>query len=299
MSSVEPSHHAGFVAIVGRPNVGKSTLLNQLLGTKLAIVTRKPQTTRHRIVGIKSTPTAQLVFVDTPGLHRATTLMAERMVEVARRSLGEADVVLWVLDASAGLTAADREIGDELREDKRPLVITLNKLDLTTKEGLLVLAAELDRSFPGRDVVPVSAASGANLAELLATIERLLPESPSLYPEDAETDLPERFFAAEIVREQIFLATHEEVPYQSAVRIEEFKERPERNLLVIYATILVARPSQRAILLGEKGSRIKSIGERARLELERFFGTRVYLQTFVKVDPDWSTNPRTLAELGL
>lgn len=292
-------HRAGFVAIVGRANVGKSTLLNQVLGTRLAIVSRKPQTTRHRIVGIKSLPTAQLVFVDTPGLHRPVSLLAERMVEVARKSLAEADVALWLIDAGAGLTPADRELGAELAGERRPLVVGLNKSDLTSKRALLGLAAEVADLLPGRDVVPVAATTGANIAELLRTVEPLLPLSPPLYPADLETDLPERFFAAEIIREQIFLTTHEEVPYQSAVRIDAFTERPERDLLVIRATILVARPSQRAILLGERGSHIKAIGQGARLELERFFASRVFLETFVKVDADWFANPRTLAELGL
>ena len=180
-------HRAGFVAIVGRANVGKSTLLNQILGTRLAIVSRKPQTTRHRIVGIKSLPTAQLVFVDTPGLHRPVSLLAERMVEVARKSLAEADVALWLVDAGAGLTPADRELAAELAGERRPLIVGLNKSDLTSKRALLGLAAEVAELLPGRDVVPLAAATGANVAELLRTVEPLLPLSPALYPADLES----------------------------------------------------------------------------------------------------------------
>jgi GTP-binding protein Era len=292
-------HRAGFVAIVGRPNVGKSTLLNRILGVKLAIVTPKPQTTRHRILGIKSNPGAQLLFVDTPGLHRSPTLLNERMVEVARRSLADADVVLWVVDAIAGLTPADQEIVAELGAERHELVVALNKIDRVDRGRLLSLAGQLGDLLPQRHVVPVSAETGENIDELVATVEKMLPVSPPLYPEDAQTDLPERFFAAEIVREQVFLATREEVPYQSAVRLDEFTEREGRGLLFIRATILVSRTSQRAILLGERGERVKAIGQRARGELERFFGTRVFLELFVKVDPRWFENPRTLGELGL
>ncbi|HEY8515753.1 MAG TPA: GTPase Era [Candidatus Binatia bacterium] len=299
MTGVGEDHRAGFVALVGRPNVGKSTLLNQILGRKLAIVTPKPQTTRNRILGIETRPGVQFLFVDTPGLHEPRNLLGERMVKAARQSLAEADVALLVLDSIVGITDRDRELAGELGNAKQPVVIALNKIDRVTKKQLLELAAELDRLLPGRHVVPVSALTGENVPELLRTLQTHLPVSPPLFPPDMQTDLPERFFAAEIVREQLLLATHEEVPYQSAVRIESFTEREGKNLVVIEATILVARPSQRAIVLGEKGARIKHIGQNARLELERFLGTRVYLDLHVKVDEKWFTKPHTLGELGL
>jgi len=292
-------HRAGFVALVGRPNVGKSTLLNGALGRKLAIVTPKPQTTRHRILGIVTRPEAQLLFVDTPGIHRPQNLLAERMVKVARDSLADADVALWVLDAAAGCTADDEALAKELAASGRPVVVALNKLDLVSRAALLVLADRVGALLPERHVVPISASTGANLPELLATVVRELPVSPPLYPADAETDLPERFFAAELVREQLLLATHEEVPYQSAVRIDDFTEREGKNLLVIDAQIVVARPSQRAIVIGEKGARLKAIGQAARAGLERFFGTRIYLNLHVKVDPKWFVRERALVDLGL
>ena len=272
-------HRAGFVALVGRPNVGTSTLLNRIMGRKLAIVTPKPQTTRHRILGVETRPHAQFLFVDTPGLHQPHNLMGERMVKTARQSLADADVALWVIDAIAGIVAEDRTLAGELAGVKQPVVVALNKLDRVPRARLLELSHQL--------------------GELLQTVEQHLPESPALFPADVQTDLPERFFAAEIVREQLLLATHEEVPYQSAVRIESFEEREGKDLVVIAATILVARTSQRAIVLGEKGARIKHIGQQARHELERFLGVRVYLELHVKVDDKWFTKVHTLGELGL
>jgi GTPase len=292
-------HRAGFVALIGRPNVGKSTLLNRVLGRKLAIVTPKPQTTRHRILGIATRPTAQLLFVDTPGIHRPQNLLGERMVKVARDSLADADVALWVVDAAAGCTAEDEALARELGASPRPVVVALNKLDLVARAALLPVADRIGRLLPERHVVPVSAATGENLPELLATLERLLPASPPLYPPDAETDLPERFFAAELIREQLLLATHEEVPYQSAVRVDNFVEREGRDLLVIDAQIVVARPSQKAIVIGQGGARLKAIGQRAREGLERFFGARVYLNLHVKVDAKWFVRASALHDLGL
>jgi len=292
-------HRAGFVALIGRPNVGKSTLLNQVLGRKLAIVTPKPQTTRHRILGIETRASAQFLFVDTPGLHEPHNLMGERMVRTARQSLSDADVALWVVDAVAGIVDEDRVLGGELAAVRQPVVVALNKLDRVPRVRLIELAQQLSELLPGRHVVPVSALTGDNIDELMRTLEQHLPVSPPLFPADMQTDLPERFFAAEIIREQLLLVTHEEVPYQSAVRIEGFTEREGKNLVVIEATIVVARVSQRAIVLGEKGARIKHIGQAARHELEAFLGTRVYLELHVKVDEKWFTKAHALGELGL
>ena len=295
----DEGHRAGFVALVGRPNVGKSARLNRVMGRKLAIVTPKPQTTRHRILGVETRPGAQFLFVDTPGLHQPHNLMGERMVKTARQSLADADVALWVVDAIAGLVEEDRTLAAELGGVRQPVVIALNKIDRVPRARLIELAHQLGELLPGKHVVPVSALDGANVDELLRTVEQHLPESPALFPADVQTDLPERFFAAEIVREQLLLATHEEVPYQSAVRIESFEERTGKDLVVIAATILVARTSQRAIVLGEKGARIKHIGQQARHELERFLGARVYLELHVKVDEKWFTKAHALGELGL
>lgn len=292
-------YRAGFIALVGRTNAGKSTLLNQLLGRKLAIVTPKPQTTRHRILGVATRPDGQFIFVDTPGIHDPRNLLGERMLDVARKSLAESDVALWVIDARVGIGEEDRRFLGKLAKEKRAVVVALNKIDLLKPAELLPMLQELSDGLPGLHVVPISARRGENTEELLATLAETLPESQPLFPTDFETDLPERFFAAEMVREQLLLTTHQEVPYQAAVQIEDFQEKIEKNLVVIHAQIVVARTSQRAIVLGDKGSRIKEIGRRSRVELEAFLGVRVYLDLHVKVDSRWFARPRSLAELGL
>lgn len=293
------SHHAGFVAIVGRPNVGKSTLLNALVGTKVAIVSPKPQTTRNRVVGIRTLPEAQAVFVDTPGIHDARSQLNRRMVDVARQALAEADVVLLVLDAHAGIGGGDRELIAALAPLATPVVVALNKVDRVAKPSLLPMLAKLGEQLPGRDVIPISARSGDGVPAVLKTVTALLPEGPRLYPEDDFTAETERFLVQEMIREQVFLATADEVPYGTAVLVEEWTEKPDQNLLVVHATILVERENHKGIVIGTGGQRLKEIGQRAREALERLFGNRVYLELFVRVEPGWSRNPRRLAELGL
>jgi GTP-binding protein Era len=293
------THRAGTVAIVGRPNVGKSTLLNALVGTKVAIVTPKPQTTRTRVVGIRTTPAGQAVFVDTPGIHAARSTLNRRMVETARRTLEDVEAVLWVLDAGAGITAGDRELARELAASGLPVVVVLNKMDRLRRAQLLPLMAELATLLPGRELVPASARRDENVTTVLDVVLGVLPEGPPLHPEDEFTTEPARALAQELVREQIFLSTRDEVPYGSATLIERFEERPEQGLTVIGATILVTRPSHKAIVIGTGGERLREIGTLARQGLERLLGTRVFLELFVRVEPGWSDNPRRLAELGL
>ena len=293
------THRAGFAAIVGRPNVGKSTLMNALVGTKVAIVTPKPQTTRNRIVGIRTLPGAQVAFLDTPGIHAARSLLNRRMVDVAREALAEADVVLLVLDVTVGVTAADRELIAGLGGLRaRPLVI-LNKRDRVRPPKLLPLMAELGTLLPGRDYIPVSARTAENVAGVLDAVVRALPEGPRLFPEDDYTTETERLLVQERVREQVFLQTEEEIPYATTVVVEEFREEPARNLVVVHATILVDRENHKGMIIGGGGQRLREIGQKARLELEALFGVRVFLELFVKVEPGWVRNPRRLKELGL
>jgi GTPase len=291
------THRSGFVAIIGRPNVGKSTLLNQLLGQKVAIVTPKPQTTRGRILGIKTLPQAQIIFIDTPGLHRPRSLINRRMVQAAQRAVDEADVLLWVVDASDGITFGDREIAKRLQDEMRPLAAVLNKIDGKARNALLPRLAALQEVLPGRDVIPVSARTGANLDALLAYLVRVLPVGPRYYDEDACTDQTERVLAQEAVREQVLLQTREEVPYAVAVTVDKFEDKP--NVAVITATIHVERDTQKGILIGQRGARIKAIGRGARLELERLLGRRVYLELYVRVQEDWTTREALLKEFGL
>jgi GTP-binding protein Era len=296
---VPSGHRSGFVAIAGRPNVGKSTLLNRILGRKIAIVTPKPQTTRRRLMGIKTTETSQLIFVDTPGIHQARGLMSERMVAQAKQGIADADVVLWLVDGRTGLDRADREIAVLLEPRKERLVVGLNKIDAGAKSSLLPLMQELSALVPGAELVPLSALTGENVDVLLDSVAKLLPEGPRYYPADDVTDETERAIVAEIVREKVMLETREEIPYAVAVTIDSFEELKERNLVRIKATIHVERPSQKAIVIGEKGSRLKSLGRSARLDIEQLVGARVYLELFVRVQEDWTKHVGRLREFGL
>jgi len=290
-------HRAGFVTLVGRPNVGKSTLLNGLVGTKLAAVSAKPQTTRHRIVGILTRPEAQIVLVDTPGIHAGSTPLNSRMVATARQSLGDADVAVLVVDGASGLAGGDREVAAEV--GRRARVVAVNKTDSASQGALLTTCAEVARLLPDAEIVPVSALTGDNVERLIQLVAAGLPESPSLYPAEQVSEQSERFLASEIIREKIIEQTRDELPYTTAVVIDDFKEEPARNLLVIQATVFVERATQKGIMIGERGSRIRDIGRAARIELEAIFGCRVFLELHVKVVREWSKDPRVLRELGL
>lgn len=296
----DSQYRCGVVALVGRPNVGKSTLLNTLVGVKIAIVTPKPQTTRTRLLGIRTFPQAQLIFVDTPGIHRPHgSLLNRRMVEAAVGALLDTDVVLFLIDAQRGLLPGDREVAQRLADVRGPVVVVVNKIDLVAKALLLPLLEQVATLIPEREIVPVSALTGENVPELLTMLIASLPIGPALYPSDELTDQSERVIAQEIVREQLMLQTQQEVPYSTAVQVEEFLEKPEKHLLVIRAVIYVERPSQRAIILGQRGARLKEIGQAARRHLESFFACKVYLELFVKVIKGWTNKPAILKELGL
>ncbi|MBI2988398.1 MAG: GTPase Era [Deltaproteobacteria bacterium] len=287
------------VAIVGRPNVGKSTLLNQLLGEKIAIVTPKPQTTRNRITGIRTTPNSQIIFLDTPGIHRAHSLMNRRMVDVALKTLQEVEGVLWLIDAREGLRREDEDIAGTLKESKAVTLILLNKMDLISKGRLLPLMERCSALLPGREIIPVSALKGENVSLVLGQIEKFLPEGPSYYPEGEATDQTERFVASEFIREKIFLLTRAEIPYGTAVTIDEFVEKKEKSLIVIKATIHVEREAHRPILIGKKGAMLREIGREAREELESLLGCKLFLELFVKVNRGWTRDPHALTEMGL
>ncbi len=291
------AHRAGYAAIVGRPNVGKSTLLNALVGAKVAIVTPKPQTTRNRILGIRTLPEAQVIFLDTPGIHQARSLLNRRMVDVARQALDEADVVVLVVDAVAGVTPADRALAESLVGLARPTVVVLSKRDRVRPPVLLPAMAAMGALLPGREIVPASARTGENVSVVLDAVVTALPAGPPLYPEDEYTAATERFLAEELIREQLFLQTEEEIPYGTAVQVEEFRARP--NLLLVRATILVDRPNHKGIVIGAGGAQLGEIGRRARLELEAVFGSKVFLELFVRAEPGWAKDARRLKELGL
>ncbi len=293
------SFSSGFVTLLGRPNTGKSTLLNTLLGAKVAIVSPRPQTTRTRLQGVVTRANAQLVFVDTPGVHRPTLRMNELMMKAVQESLEGVDVVLVVVDASRELNEEDRMAVELARAFPGPTLLVLNKIDLVEKPRLLPLIEHLRRRHDFREFLPVSALTGDGCAVLEREIIECLPEGPALFPPDTLTDQPTRFLAGEIIREKIFQRMRQEVPYSTAVAIEKFEEPagglpdvplPDRRaqpLVRITATILVERASQRGIVIGEKGRRLKEIGQAARQELEELLGARVYLELFVKDRADW------------
>lgn len=291
---------SGFVALIGRPNAGKSTLLNRLVGEKLAIVSDKPQTTRNRIIGVRNYPDAQVVFVDTPGVHRPLHRLNVRMLDTALQTLKEVDVVTAVVDAGDPPGGGDRFLMDVLRKVDSPRVLALNKVDLLPKEQVLPLIERYNREVGFADIVPISALTGDNVSRLEEVLRSHLPEGEPLYPEDFLTDQPERFFVAEIVREQVLQHTHAELPFASAVVIDRFEE-PETpgGLLRLYCTILVERESQKPIVIGKGGSMIKAIGTAARKELERFFDAKVFLDLRVKVRAEWREDERILDTLGL
>ena len=293
---------SGFVSLIGRPNVGKSTLLNRLVGAKLAIVSDKPQTTRNRILAVKNIggdDPGQIVFVDTPGIHRPLHRLNVRMVDAAVETIGQVDVLGVVLDASTKTGAGDRYVLGLLERVRRPVVLVLNKIDLVAKSRLLPLIDWYRQQREFSAIVPVSALTGDGQRELEAEFLNLLPEGPALYPDDYVTDQPERTLAAETVREKLLSHTRAELPFSTAVVVDRFEEPDEDDVLRIYCSILVERSSQKRIVIGHNGSLIKQIGTEARLELERFFATRVFLDLHVRVRSGWREDERILGELGI
>lgn len=290
----------GFVALVGRPNAGKSTLLNRLVGTKLAIVSDKPQTTRTRILGVRNYDDAQVVYLDTPGIHRPLHRMNVRMVDAAVDTLREVDLLGVVVDASEPPGKGDRFVLDMVRGVTVPVFLVLNKIDRIKKTRLLPVIERYAKEELFAEIVPVSAATGDNVDRLERAIIDRLPEGDPLYPPDYLTDQPERVIAAEIVREKLLQLTHAEIPFSSAVVVDRFEEPGDASpVLKLYCTIIVDRESHKPIVVGRGGEMIKKIGTAAREELERFFATRVYLDLHVRVKSEWREDERALSELGL
>lgn len=297
--TVPSSHRAGFAALVGRPNVGKSTLLNRLVGEKLAIVSPRPQTTRTRITGIKTLPAAQVVFVDTPGLHEPKGRLGQFMVRTAQRALEEVDAVCLIAEATEDPAGLDEEPFKALMGLRAPVFCCLNKADLVEpKARILPLLEAYQARYPFKELLPISATEGTNCDRLLDLIVGALPEHPPYFPPDTLTDQPETFFVAEVIREQIFREIREEVPYACAVRVEQLEERPGRGLLYIRAVVFVEQESQKGIVIGKGGGMLKRIGSAARQGLERFFGIKVFLELRVEVRRNWRKDEQALREFG-
>jgi GTP-binding protein Era len=289
---------SGFIGIIGRPNVGKSTLLNAIIGEKIAITTYKPQTTRNRIMGIKNIENGQMIFLDTPGIHRATTPLNQLMVAAAMDTFRSSDILLMMVEATESAHRDDLMIIDSLRNIRSPVILLINKIDLVRKHTILPLIDRFQHLFTFVEIIPVSALTGDGISLLIERIWEILPEGPKYFPDEMMTDKTERFIAAEIIREKIILLAHQEIPYTTAVVVDSFREDEKKNLIRIQATIHVAKNSQKGIIIGKKGSMLKEIGTRARLDMEKFFATRIYLELFVRVKKDWTHDPRMLGEFG-
>jgi GTPase len=287
---MDPDFRSGFIAIIGPPNVGKSTLLNSLIGEKVSIVTPKPQTTRNRIQGVKNLPHGQLIFIDTPGIHETQQKLNRRLVEAAWGALKECDVVLVMVEASQTHPGEDFSYARKgLTQAKKPVILVINKIDLVEKKALLPLIDTYRTLYPFQEIVPLCALKGSGVQELADCLLQYLPVGPQYFPEETYTDQPERFLVAEIIREKIFLRARQEIPYSISVEINEFKVRDD-GVTLIRASIWVEKPSQKGILIGKQGKMLKEIGTSAREEIERLLGEKLYLELWVTVKKNWTAN---------
>lgn len=292
----EDKFRSGFITVIGRPNVGKSTLINAVTGQKIAAVSDKPNTTRNRILGIRTLPDAQLVFIDTPGIHKARGKLGKAMVHTALSAIEEADVILMMIEVKDPFGKGDSFIIGNL---PKPSILVINKID-TVRKGEILGVIDESRRFEGKflEVIPVSAMKADGIDDLLATIVRYLPEGPKYFPEDMITDQPERFLAAEFIREKIFQLTKQEIPYKTAVVIEEFKDVPEKKLVRISAVICVERSNHKGIIIGKRGEMLKEIGSLARQDIERVLGAKVFLELWVKVSERWTERENLIRDFG-
>lgn len=288
---------SGFAALVGRPNVGKSTILNRLIGQKIAIISDKPQTTRNKIRCVLTTDEAQVIFLDTPGIHKPKHKLGEFMNQEAQGAFGEVDLILYVVDAAGGLGGGDQFIIERLKTVKTPVMLVINKIDQVKKEDILPLITRFQQEMNFAEVVPVSALEGDNTDRLLEVLTRYMPEGPKYYPDDMVTDHPERFIVAELIREKVLHLTRDEIPHAIAVDVEEMEERKNDNVF-IKAVIYVERDSQKGIIVGNKGQMLKNIGQLARGDIENLLGSKVYLDLWVKVKKDWRNREGTLRNFG-
>ncbi|MBH0168655.1 GTPase Era [Fictibacillus sp. 18YEL24] len=291
-------YKSGFVTIIGRPNVGKSTLLNKVIGQKIAIMSDKPQTTRNKIQAVYTTDESQVIFIDTPGIHKPKHKLGDFMTRTAQQTLNEVDLILFVINAEEGYGRGDQFIIDRLQNVKNPVFLVVNKIDKVHPDQLLPLIDMYRNKLDVAEVVPISALNGNNVDTLLEQIVSYMEEGPQFYPEDQVTDHPERFITAELIREKVLHLTREEIPHSVAVIIEEMKEREEKNVVFVNATIIVERSSQKGIIIGKQGKMLKEVGKRARADIETLLGSRVFLELYVKVQNDWRNRQKQLTEFG-
>jgi len=288
---------SGYASIIGEPNVGKSTLLNAMMGEKLAIVTPKPQTTRNQITGIATTDAYQIIFLDTPGVLKPRYRLHNEMVKAAYRAIRDADVVIYMIDVQQPTPLLEESILDKIQTARQKTILAINKIDRISSLALLPIITEYSEKFPFTEILPISAKTKDGVSKLLDLIVAYLPEGPRYFPEDQISDKPERFFIAETIREKLFINAQQEIPYASSVVVEEFKER-SNGIIYIRALIYAERESQKRILIGERGKMIKRIGRLARMEIEQFLNSRVFLDLHVSVKADWRRDPRKLKDMG-
>ncbi|QTD41666.1 GTPase Era [Sporosarcina sp. Te-1] len=298
MPQADKEFTSGFISIIGRPNVGKSTFLNRVVGQKIAIMSDKPQTTRNKVQGVVTTDTSQMVFIDTPGIHKPKHKLGDFMVKSARNTLKEVDVIMFMVNANEPIGPGDRFIIDLLGSTKTPVFLVINKIDLVHPDELLASITTYTNEYDFAEIVPLSALNGNNVERLMDTLEKYLPPGPKYYPDDQVTDHPERFIISELIREKVLHLTREEVPHSVAVVIEKIARDEAKGMVNVMATIVVDRDSQKGIVIGKKGALLKEIGTKARHDIEMLLGSKVFLELWVKVQKDWRNKPGQLREFG-
>lgn len=298
MNRNEPEYKSGFVSIIGRPNVGKSTFLNRVIGQKIAIMSDKPQTTRNKIQGVYTTNESQIVFIDTPGIHKPKHKLGDFMMKVAQNTLKEVDVVLFMINAEEGYGRGDEFIIEKLQNTKTPVFLIINKIDQIHPDQLLPLIDQYRAYYPFKEIIPISALQGNNVDTLLEQIESYLPAGPQYYPADQVTDHPERFIISELIREKVLHLTREEIPHSVAVVIDAIERRDNNQSIYVSATVIVERDSQKGIVIGKQGKMLKEVGQRARVDIEALLGTKVFLELWVKVQKDWRNKMTQLRDFG-
>ncbi len=291
-------YKSGFISIIGRPNVGKSTFLNHVIGQKIAIMSDKPQTTRNKVQGVLTLNDAQLIFIDTPGIHKPKHKLGDFMMKVAQNTLKEVDLVLFMVNAEEGFGRGEEFILEKFQTVKTPIFLVINKIDLVHPDDLLPIIESYREKYPFKEIVPISALEGNNVERLLEQIKTYLPEGPQFYPADQVTDHPERFIISELIREKALQLTREEIPHSLAVVIDKIERQENKDVIHVMATVIVERDSQKGIIIGKKGSMLKEIGQRARIDIENLLGSKVFLELWVKVQKDWRNKMSQLRDFG-
>mgnify|MGYP001086984009 FL=1 len=293
----QTEHKSGFISIIGRPNVGKSTFLNRVIGQKIAIMSDKPQTTRNKVQGVLTTDDAQLIFIDTPGIHKPKHRLGDFMMKVAQNTLKEVDLILFMVNAEEGFGKGEEFILEKFQTVKTPIFLVINKIDTIHPDQLFTIIESYKEKYPFKEIIPISALEGNNVETLLTQIKKYLPEGPQYYPADQVTDHPERFIVSELIREKALHLTREEIPHSLAVVMEKM-EKKSNDVINVMATIIVERDSQKGIIIGKQGSMLKEIGKRARIDIENLLGNKVYLELWVKVQKDWRNKMTQLRDFG-